>query len=58
MTKKDIILGIGTTSKFCEVSLKINDKIESITINEGNVHSDRLVPLIDQILDNNYFYWL
>lgn len=46
-----IILGIDTTTAVCEVSLALGNGTYSYrTINEGLVHSERLVPLIDELL--------
>jgi tRNA threonylcarbamoyladenosine biosynthesis protein TsaB len=46
-----MILGIDTTTKICEVSLKLDDgKLFINRIDEGFVHSDRLVPLISDVL--------
>ena len=49
------ILGIDTTSNICEVSLKIaEDNYKLINLDEGYVHSEKLLPTISQILaDNN-----
>ncbi|MCP4481389.1 MAG: tRNA (adenosine(37)-N6)-threonylcarbamoyltransferase complex dimerization subunit type 1 TsaB [bacterium] len=48
-----VILGIDTTSKMCEVSLKIGREYKVIMINEGLVHSEKTLPLIEQILTEN-----
>ena len=47
------ILGIDTTTKICEVSLKLNDRFVVRRIDEGFVHSDRLIPTINEILNEN-----
>lgn len=47
-----IILGIDTTTAVCEVSLALgNGTYTYQAINEGLVHSERLVPLIDELLN-------
>ena len=49
------ILGINTTSKICEVSLKFDNQYKVLKAEKVNVHSDNLLPMIDEILQNNKF---
>lgn len=44
------ILSIDTSSKICSVCLLEDDKIiKEINIDDGNTHSQNLMPLIDEI---------
>jgi tRNA threonylcarbamoyladenosine biosynthesis protein TsaB len=48
-----IILGVDTISKICEVSLKIDNNFYITKINDGLIHSDRLIFLINDLLKKN-----
>ena len=46
------ILSIDTSSKICAVAILENDKlIKEIKIDNGLTHSEKLMPIIEQILD-------
>jgi tRNA threonylcarbamoyladenosine biosynthesis protein TsaB len=50
---KNIVLGLDTTTKICEVSLYLYNKTDYISINDGFLHNERLIELIDEILSRN-----
>jgi tRNA threonylcarbamoyladenosine biosynthesis protein TsaB len=51
---KNIVLGIDTTTNICEVSLSIGDKrTDYISINDGFLHNERLIELINELLTRN-----
>jgi tRNA threonylcarbamoyladenosine biosynthesis protein TsaB len=47
------ILGIDTTTKNAAVSLMYNNKMISKSIDNQVTHSEKLLPLIDEILNEN-----
>ncbi|MDR0676137.1 MAG: tRNA (adenosine(37)-N6)-threonylcarbamoyltransferase complex dimerization subunit type 1 TsaB [Elusimicrobiota bacterium] len=48
-----IILGIDTTTKICEVTLKINDNYSIKRVDEGLVHSDKLIFTVEKVFREN-----
>lgn len=49
-----IILSISTSSNICSVALS-KDKvaIDELNINDGTTHSEKLMPLVEELLNKN-----
>lgn len=49
------ILAIDTASKICSVAILEKDEIiDEINLNNGQTHSENLMPIVDQILSKNH----
>ncbi|MFH1714722.1 MAG: tRNA (adenosine(37)-N6)-threonylcarbamoyltransferase complex dimerization subunit type 1 TsaB [Elusimicrobiota bacterium] len=48
-----IIVGIDTTTKYCEVSMVNGNDADYICVNLGNVHSEILIGIIRNLLERN-----
>ncbi len=50
-----LVLGIETSSKILSVAITDGKAEDKVSLNKGIFHSERLIPLIDKILNRNNF---
>lgn len=53
MTNSKVILAIETSTSACSVALKVGGDIDQLYEEGNNLHSKRLLEMVDQLLDKN-----